>query len=212
MIVPEKVLEILMIKYFREGGRKKLITDSDYNDFSEAVASKTNTVPASCNTWKRVFRHLTKNGEPHNTGANTCQTIAEYLQCESWEELMENLDEVYEIQKRRGGINEVSEIFTPNPTDNMILSLQKGDIIEVRYYPNRIVQMEFIKEGCYKVISSKNSVLQQGDIAYINLFVINQPLIIPQLVREGKTGRYQSAKGHNIQSVECVSRRTQFDI
>ena len=53
--IREKVLEMLMLKYFNNGGIKILITDKDYMYFSDNVAKVTNQNPAfNINTWKRV--------------------------------------------------------------------------------------------------------------------------------------------------------------
>jgi hypothetical protein len=61
MIVPEEVLEMLESKYFTKGGRLPLVTDKDFNLFSEHVAHTIGKKePWHCNTWKRIFRRLKK--------------------------------------------------------------------------------------------------------------------------------------------------------
>jgi hypothetical protein len=85
-------------------------------------------------------------------------------------------------------------------------------VIEIKYSPERVLLLEFIRESCYKVVSSRNSSLEQGDIIYIDMFYIGHPLMISKVVREGiNKGRYQSADNHVIQSVELYSQKGKYD-
>ena len=207
--IREKVLEMLMLKYFNNGGIKVLTTDKDYNDFSENVANVTNQHPAfHCNTWKRVFCHFTKkDGTPFPTSSRTKQTIAEYLGCENWEELKENLDEEYKRILRKGGRDCISTIQSANPTDLMLKNLRNGDFIEVMYFPDRRLLLEFIRKDTYKVISSTNSRIEQGDIIYTSSLYNDLPLIC-EIKRNGiSKGTYRSAHGHNIQSIKRIKQK-----
>lgn len=213
MIVDEKVLEILKINYHLKGGKKVLITDRDYNAFSEEVAKNTGTTAKNCNTWKRVFRHLKKkDGQPFESGRETCQIILQYLGYESWDELKEDLDNDYEWWQKKMGNNNVSGIQPVTPIDLIIKKLQKGDIIEVKYVPDRVVLLKFIKKDYYEVVSSKNSSLRQGDKVFISMFAIGYPLMVSDIIRNGESkGKYQSARGHDIQSVNLYKENSKYD-
>ena len=208
MIVPEKVLEMLMLKYSSYGGKKVLITDNDYNTFSYKVAEITNKKPPfHCNTWKRVFRHLTdKDGSPHPASPQTLQTIAEYLGFEKWKELMENMDEEYEKIRRKGGRECISTIQPASQTDLMIQNLHKGDIIEILYYPERILYLEFIKKETYRVVKSYKSGLELGDIIYTSLLEIGIPLIVEVSRDNAPKKKYRSGDGHTIQSIRRLKQ------
>ena len=206
--IREKVLEMLMLKYFNNGGIKVLSTDKDYNKFSENVANVTNQHPAfHCNTWKHVFCHLTKkDGTPFPTSSRTKQAIAQYLGFEDWEELKENFDEEYERILRKGGRICTSTIQPANPIDLMLKNLRKGDIIEVMYFPDRKLLLEFITKDTYKVVSSTNSQIEQGDIIYTSTLDNDLPFIC-EFTRNGKPmGKYRSAHGHNIQSIKRIKQ------
>jgi hypothetical protein len=206
--IREKVLEILMLKYFNNGGIKVLITDKDYMHFSDNVAKVTNQNPAfNINTWKRVFCRLKKDdGSPYPLTSRTKQAIAQYLGFEDWEELKENLDEEYERILRKGGRNCTSTIQPANPIDLMLKNLRKGDIIEILYYPERRLLLEFIKKDTYKVVSSTNSHIEQGDIIYTSSLYNDLPLIC-EIIRNGiSKGTYRSAHGHNIQSIKRIKQ------
>ena len=206
--IREKVLEILMLKYFNNGGIKVLITDKDYMHFSDNVAKVTNQNPAfNINTWKRVFCRLKKkDGSPYPLTSRSKQAIAQYLGFEDWEELKENLDEEYERILRKGGRNCISTIQPANPIDLMLKNLRKGDIIEILYYPERRLLLEFIRKDTYKVVSSTNSHIEQGDIIYTSTLDNDLPFIC-EFTRNGKPmGKYRSAHGHNIQSIKRIKQ------
>ncbi len=218
MIIEEKVQEILLAKSFTETsgkGRtneKVLITDKDFSAFSKKVADTTGTDEKNINTWKRVFGRLkTPDGKPCNISEDTCQIIAEYLNCDSWNELMDNLDDIYTLWIKRGGINNVSCI-AKNSIDILLSTLKKGDVIKVCYYPQRVLHLEFIQKSRYKVVFSKNTLMEYGDIITINMLKTNYPLMVTDIIRNDiSKGTYTSANGHNIQSVEILSRKGKYD-
>ena len=206
--IREKVLEMLMLKYFNNGGIKVLITDKDYMHFSDNVAKVTNQNPAfNINTWKRVFCRLKKkDGSPYPLTSRSKQAIAQYLGFEDWEELKENFDEEYERILRKGGRICTSTIQPANPIDLMLKNLRKGDIIEILYYPERRLLLEFIRKDTYKVVSSTNSHIEQGDIIYTSTLDNDLPFIC-EFTRNGKPmGKYRSAHGHNIQSIKRIKQ------
>ena len=206
--IREKVLEMLMLKYFNNGGIKILITDKDYMYFSDNVAKVTNQNPAfNINTWKRVFCRLKKkDGSPYPLTSRSKQAIAQYLGFEDWEELKENFDEEYERILRKGGRNCTSTIQPANPIDLMLKNLRKGDIIEVIYFPDRKLLLEFLRKDTYKVVSSTNSHIEQGDIIYTSTLDNDLPFIC-EFTRNGKPmGKYRSAHGHNIQSIKRIKQ------
>lgn len=207
--IREKVLEMLMLKYFNNGGIKILITDKDYMYFSDNVAKVTNQNPAfNINTWKRVFCRLKKkDGSPYPLTSRSKQAIAQYLGFEDWEELKENFDEEYERILRKGGRNCTSTIQPANPIDLMLKNLRKGDIIEVMYFPDRKLLLEFLRKDTYKVVSSTNSHIEQGDIIYTSTLDNDLPFIC-EFTRNGKPmGKYRSAHGHNIQSIKRIKQK-----
>lgn len=208
MVVPEKVLEMLMAKYFNRGGKKKLVTDKDYDSFSEDVKEVTNQGQAfNINTWKRVFRQLKKkDGSLCPASQTTLQTIAEYFGYEDWEDFEKNLDEEYEKILRRGGRECVSRIQPASQTNLMLQNLHKGDIIEVLYFPERKLYLEFIKKDTYRVIKSYKSGLEVGDIIYTSLLEIGIPLIVDVVRDNAPKKQYRSGERHNIQSIKRLKQ------
>ena len=63
-----------------------------------------------------------------------------------------------------------------------------------------------------KVVFSKNTLMEYGDIITINMLKTNYPLMVTDIIRNGiSKGTYTSANGHNIQSVEILSRKEKYD-
>ena len=85
-------------------------------------------------------------------------------------------------------------------------------MIKVCYYPQRVLHLEFIQKNRYKVVFSKNTLMEYGDIITINMLKTNYPLMVTDIIRNGiSKGTYTSANGHNIQSVEILSRKEKYD-
>jgi hypothetical protein len=54
--------------------------------------------------------------------------------------------------------------------------------------------------------------MEYGDIITINMLKTNYPLMVTDIIRNGiSKGTYTSANGHNIQSVEILSRKEKYD-
>lgn len=64
-------------------------------------------------------------------------------------------------------------------------SLTKGDVVELRWQPDRRVVLEYLGVELFRVIESENSKLQVGDQFQASLFVDVQPLLLCCLQREG---------------------------
>ena len=178
-----------------------------------AVKQRSQTYNPKTETWTKRdantgrFMDGKKDGTPFPTSSRTKQTIAEYLGCDNWEELKENFDEEYERILRKGGRNCISTIQSANPTDLMLKNLRNGDIIEVNYFPDRKLLLEFIRKDTYKVVSSTNSRIEQGDTIYTSSLYNDLPLIC-EIKRNGiSKGTYRSAHGHNIQSIKRIKQK-----
>lgn len=133
----------------------------------------------SLNTLKRLFGFISGVSEPR---LYTLDTIALFLGFANWDVYLLSLD-----QLGNSGFNSLKEI--------RIESLPISSIIEFGYDPDRIVQVRFEGENHFKVISSFNSKLQINDLIEITHFVLNYPLVILNVFRDGKSmGRFTAGK------------------
>ena len=88
----------------------------------------------------------------------------------------------------------------------MLQNLHKGDIIEILYYPERKLYLEFIKKDTYRVVKSYKSGLELGDIIYTGGLEIGIPLIVDFIRNNDIKKKYRSGDGHTIQSIRRLKQ------
>ena len=133
----------------------------------------------SLNTLKRLFGFIDGVSEPR---LYTLDTIALFLGFADWDIYLLSLD-----KSGNSGFNSLQEI--------KIETLPISSIVEFGYDPDRIVQVKFEGQNHFKVISTRNSKLLENDLVEITHFVLNYPLVILNLIREGKSmGRFTAGK------------------
>ena len=215
MIVSDRIIEIIKAKNFSETGLVNISTDNDYITLRDNIAEKTGSDSIGINTWKRIFGHLLKpDGTRYDTSAKTAKIIAEYLDCDSWEQLCEYEDYLYNRWINKGGINNDSVVVKPlnDETSILISSLKKDDIIEVKSRPNKVLRLKFLSATAdsrwYRIIDTVGSSnLQNLDEIEIPFLRMNQPLVASQLKRKGVClGGYSAGSKQVVYSVEKVKK------
>ena len=214
MIIPDRIIEIIKARCFTETGLKNFVTDNDYNILSDAVAKATGLSPIGVNTWKRIFGHLLKpDGARYDTSAKTAKVIAEYLGCDSWEQVLENekyLYDIYVIKKACNNNNSVLVQSNSDETSILISSLRKGDVIEVKSRPNKVLRLKFLtatsNSRWYRIIDTVGSNnLHNLDEIEIPFLQKNKPLTVSQLKRNGECkGEYHAGSKQVVYSVTRI--------
>ena len=213
MVVPDRIIEIIKARCFTETGLKNFVTDRDYNILSDAVAKATGLSPIGVNTWKRIFGHLLKpDGTHYDTSAKTAKVIAEYLDCDSWEQVCEFEDYLYGRWMQKGGVSNDSIVVKPlnDEVSMLISSLKKDDIIEVKSRPNKVLRLKFLTATAdsrwYRIIDTVGSSnLQNLDEVEIPFLRMNQPLVATQLKRKGVCiGGYSAGSKQVVYSVTRI--------
>ena len=178
-------------------------------------ANHTGKSQIGINTLKRIFGHLLKpDGTRYDTSAKTAKIIAEYLDCDSWEDVCEYEDYLYNRWINKGGINNDSVVVKPlnDETSILISSLKKDDIIEVKSRPNKVLRLKFLSATAdsrwYRIIDTVGSSnLQNLDEIEIPFLRMNQPLVASQLKRKGVClGGYSAGSKQVVYSVEKVKK------
>lgn len=150
--------------------------------------------PVGINSWKRMFGHLLKpDGSRYDTSPKTAKVVAEYLGCDSWEQVLENeeyLYNIYVIKRRGNNNNSVLVSSNSDKTSILISSLRKGDVIEVKSRPNKILHLKFLSATAnsrwYKIIHTEGSNnLRNLDEIEIPFIQENRPLFATRLQRGG---------------------------
>ena len=143
----------------------------------------------SLNTLKRLFGFISGVSEPR---LYTLDTIALYLGFTNWDVYLLSLD-----QSGNSGFNSLQEI--------RIESLPVSSIVEFGYDPDRIVQLKFNGQNQFNVILAKNSKLQENDLVEITHFVLNYPLVILNVLRDGKCmGRFTAGKVGGLTHLKLI--------
>ncbi len=215
MIVSDRIIEIIKAKNFSETGLVNISTDNDYITLRDNIAEKTGSDSIGINTWKRIFGHLLKSdGTRYDTSAKTAKIIAEYLDCDSWEDVCEYEDYLYARWTQKGGMSNDSIVVKPlnDETSILISSLKKDDIIEVKSRPNKVLRLKFLSATAdsrwYRIIDTVGSSnLQNLDEIEIPFLRMNQPLVASQLKRKGVClGGYSAGSKQVVYSVEKVKK------
>ena len=65
--------------------------------------------------------------------------------------------------------------------------LQPGDMIIAGWSPNRVIELKYIGENLFEVVSNENSRLEVGDRFKMVNFMLNYPLYIADVIRNGSS-------------------------
>lgn len=193
-----EITEIILLKY----GNNKIVTDKDINDLEMAVCKDLKIENAlSVNTWKRLFGMLQRS-EKHNFAPRTLKIISLYLECDSWEELVENIDTVRHNFSRTS--KNISD-FVPDMANRLkIQHMHKGDTIRITYSPKRTVEAELIDKNTFRVVFSQNSMLIYNDVFTAYNFTKGDIFRAYDVKRSGNyIGSYFAAAHHRIEDV-CI--------
>lgn len=205
--VPKEIQQLLIEQFNcdKKGEPIKIssdgpINDNEYTLFSNHVAEVTDTKPLHINTWKRVFERLIngKTGKPFELSEETCKTIARFLGCESWSKLEATKDTQKPSHK-----NTVSKIVPQ--TNNSLM--HKGDIIEIKYGPDRKLSLVYRGDTHYnfQVKKTSNTKFEPGDLVHVPFIKIGEPLNGWEVKRNGIfIGHYNSAKDHLINEKHII--------
>lgn len=172
--------------------REKYGADLDYStQFQGLVASieKETGEKLSVNTLKRLFGVINSNVTPRRY---TMDVIAQYIGYPNYELLLKDIGEDSDIS-----------IFAPVETLEPE-NLEVGDQLQITYDPNRRVVVTFTGEDKFlinEVSGSKN--LLKGDMLRIAQMALGHPLIVIDVIRDGKSlGKYEAARNYGLTSIE----------
>lgn len=172
--------------------REKYGADLEYStQFDGLVASieKETGQKLSVNTLKRLFGVINSKVTPRRY---TMDVIAQYIGYPNYELLLKDIGEESDIS-----------IFAPKETLEPE-NLEIGDQVQISYDPNRVIVMSFMGEDKFlinEVAGSKN--LLKGDILRIAQMAVGHPLIVIDVIRDGRNlGKYEAARNSGLTSIE----------
>ena len=149
---------------------KTLSTPKDFDFLRERIYARLH-VFVSRTTLMRIWGYVDEEVEPRNS---TLCILAQFLGNKDREEYEQNALLPKEQQS--------------NPVMNRRLSvkdvLRRGDRLRLTWQPQRVFDVEYLGDLCFKVISSENTRLRAGDTFQCSLIIEGEPLYIDNLRHE----------------------------
>lgn len=177
-----------IIKRIREKYGDKLEYSHQFPGLVASIQKETGET-ISVNTLKRIFGIIPDNVTPRRY---TMDIIAQYVGYPNYELLLKDIGEESDIS-----------IFAPVESLEPE-NLEVGDQLQITYDPNRVFVLTYTGEDKFlinEVSGSKN--LLKGDTLRIAQMVVGQPLIVIDVIREGKSlGKYEAARNTGLTSIE----------
>ena len=177
-----------IIQLLKEKSGNELRQPSDCEFMSLDIESKTG-VRIGATTLKRLLGFAQDERMPHTS---TLDAIARYLGYAHWEELAQIED------KGNSG-------FDCSDEEIRSVDLQRGAFVEITYLPDRIVRMQYFGDQFFGVIDSVNSKLQENDKVEIQSFVLNHPLLVLNVWRDGESlGQFTAGRVSGLSSIKVL--------
>ena len=137
----------------------------------------------SGSTLSRLYGFIKGTQEPR---LYTLDLISEYLGYQSWEELSATMN-----RSEASAFVNVEQLTAEK--------LKIGTLIEFGYEPLRAIIIKYLGKQKFEVLNAENSKLQVGDIARIPSIVLHYPLLIADIVRNGRSmGPYHAGRVSGI--------------
>ena len=177
-----------IIQLLKEKSGNDLRLPSDCEFLSLDIESKMG-VRVGATTLKRLLGFALDEREPHDS---TLDVIARYLGYANWDELSTIED--------KGNSDFSADDYEVRSTD-----LLPEAIVEITYLPDRKVVMQYLGNQHYRVTESQNSKLLIGDDLEIQTFVLHHPLLVLNVVRDGKSlGQFTAGRISGLSSIKVV--------
>ena len=135
------------------------------------------------NTLKRLLGFINDEREAR---ISTLDVIARYLGFDNWDILS-----VYDARSNSS--------FETSTEEIRVSSLTIGQRLQISYLPDRQIDMEYIGENRFCILQSMNSKLKANDEITITHIVQSYPLLVSEVVRDGKSlGSFNAGKAQGI--------------
>ncbi len=161
---------------------RKLRLSSDCEFLSLDIESVTGE-HIGVNTLKRLLGLIHDERQPR---ISTLDIIARYLGFDSWEVLR-----TYDDKSNSSFDSEADEI--------RVAELTVGCVVQISYLPDRRIEMMYLGNNCFRITHSENSKLFAGDEIRLTHIVQGYPLLVSEVVREGRSlGSFTAGKAQGI--------------
>ena len=135
------------------------------------------------NTMKRLLGFIADERVPRTS---TLDVIARYLGYSNWDALR-----LMDESNSNSAFDDRDEYLA--------CYLEKGQQVMISYPPNRTLTIENVGDNHFRVIDSKNSKLQKGDLLTLTHIVRHYPLLVSEVTRDGQNlGAFTAGKAQGI--------------
>lgn len=164
----------------------KMHTPTNFDKLSATIVLEAKKY-LSPTTLKRLWGHV--------KGAvvvrySTLDILSFYLGYKDWDNFLENID--------NDGCTSSKEYYNATIDTK---SLNPGDIINLTWWPNRVVDVRYNGDNNFEVISSVNSKLCVGDTFRCAFFMNDEPLLLDYYIHDGMVpSKYMCGKEGGIKA------------
>lgn len=171
---------------------KSLCTTTDFEEFSIYLHKNTGK-NVSSSTLKRIYGYV---NDDHNPRATTLDTLAQYIGYKDFTDFCNWLKSCTKFN---------SSFFM---TQQLISSeLNEGEEIAIGWSPNRILQLRYLGESTYEILTAENSKLKVGDKFVTGCFIKEQPLYLPYIERDGKrTASFVAGRNGGLTLIKVIQK------
>lgn len=166
--IPE--LSFLLSEVEKKYGRR-VATSTDFESLSVVIEMETGELISS-STLKRLWGYVSLNPTPRIA---TLDVLARFVGYRHFKEFCEGLKNSQAF---------VSTFFSSRCLD--IPALQPGQKITLGWAPNRIVELNYLGDFQFEVTNNENSQLLPGDRFILTNVVLEYPLVISKILRNGE--------------------------
>lgn len=169
---PHHTPEILaLMTAVEERFERKPATSTQFIMLSYAIESVTGE-HISASTLKRLWGYVNSAPAPR---VSTLDILSQYVGFRSFRMFCENL---------RAGKEEASAFFKTAFVSAE--ELEKGALVELGWTPDRLIRVEHLGGGSFRVVATQNSKLRIGDEFEAVSFMSGYPLCLSGVLRDGK--------------------------
>ena len=173
---------------------RRIATTTDFESLSVVIEHQIGEMLSS-STLKRLWGYVSLNPTPRIA---TLDILSRYIGHKNFKAFCESLKESKAF---------VSTFFTSKY--QTVSELTPGVIVTIGWAPNRVVNLNYLGEFQFEVISSENSQLLPGDRFELSEIIVGYPLYISRIFRNGEytpsyvAGRQRGISLMKVEMPEC---------
>ena len=148
---------------------RNVSSPSDFDELSLKIRNATGR-NISVSTLKRIWGYV---NYPHNPSNEILSILSAYVGYRDWHDFSNN-----------ASVTDSSDFIGTDIVKSS--ELMMGNLIQIRWKPDRICTLEYLGTSKFKVIEAQNSKLIEGDVISCGVIAKGEPMICHEVRREGR--------------------------